>query len=50
MAASTPLWSKTDGNCCPTGGRADVTLRLVGTVLRIDTLKVTLGADAAGQE
>lgn len=50
MTASTPLWRTTDGNCCPTGGRADVTLRLVGTVLTIDTLKVTLGADAAGQE
>lgn len=50
MTASTPLWSKTDGNCCPTGGRADITLRLVGTTLTIDTLKVTLGADAAGQE
>jgi uncharacterized protein YecT (DUF1311 family) len=50
MTATTPLWTKADGNCCPTGGRADITLRLVGTTLTINTLKVTLGADAAQQE
>lgn len=50
MTASTPLWTKTDGNCCPTGGRADITLRLDGTVLTIEALKVTRGADAAQEE
>jgi hypothetical protein len=50
MTASTPLWKTGEGNCCPTGGRADIKLRLVGKMLVIDRLKVTRGADAADQE
>ncbi len=47
LTATTPIWQTTDGNCCPTAGRADVRLRLQDQRLVIDELKITKGADAA---
>ena len=46
LTASTPLWQKGDGNCCPTAGRADVTLGLEAERLVIRDLKIVKGADA----
>ncbi len=50
MTAATPLWrAKTDGNCCPTGGRADLVLAWQGDRLVLKSVKVKLGAKYAGQ-
>jgi len=50
MTAATPLWrKKTDGNCCPTGGRADIVLGWQGDRLVLKSLKVRLGAKYARQ-
>ena len=47
LTAATPLWKPTDGNCCPTGGRADLTFRITADAVVLDTAKITLGAKAA---
>lgn len=47
FTASTPLWQRSDGNCCPTAGRADIRLDLQGDRLVIRDLAVARGADAA---
>jgi uncharacterized protein len=47
LTASTPIWQTTDGNCCPTAGRADIRLKLQDRHLVIDDLKITKGAEAA---
>jgi uncharacterized protein len=47
MTAATPLWRSGDGNCCPTGGRAFVTLALTGHRLMIKAITVKLGEAAA---
>lgn len=47
FAASTPLWQAGDGNCCPTAGRADLTLSLQDGRLVIRELKIVKGAQAA---
>jgi hypothetical protein len=50
MTAATPLWrKKTDGNCCPTGGRADIRLGWQGDRLLVKSVQVKLGAKYAGQ-
>jgi uncharacterized protein len=44
MTGTTPLWLvKTDGNCCPTGGRADFTLGWQGDRLVVKSVQVKLG-------
>ena len=40
MTASTPLWRASDGNCCPSGGRADVRLRLQNDKLVLESVRV----------
>lgn len=47
LTASTPLWRQGDGNCCPTGGRAEMTLGWQGERLVLRELRVTRGAAAA---
>ena len=47
LTAATPLWRPNDGNCCATGGRADLTVKIVGDAVVLDQLKVTRGAKAA---
>lgn len=47
FAASTPLWQAGDGNCCPTAGRADLTLGLRDGRLVIRELEIVKGAQAA---
>jgi uncharacterized protein len=47
MTAETPLWRSGDGNCCPTGGRAFVTLALAGHRLVVKGVTVKLGEEAA---
>jgi hypothetical protein len=47
FAASTPLWQAGDGNCCPTAGRADLTLGLRNGRLVIRELEIVRGAQAA---
>jgi uncharacterized protein len=47
LTASTPIWQTTDGNCCPTAGRADIRLKLQDRRLVIDDLKITKGPEAA---
>jgi uncharacterized protein len=48
MTAVTPLWSRErDGNCCATGGRADIKLGLRGTAIVLDDVRVTRGEKAA---
>jgi hypothetical protein len=50
LTAATPLWrKKTDGNCCPTGGRADIVLGWQGDRLVLKSVKVRLGAKYARQ-
>jgi hypothetical protein len=45
MTATTPLWrKKTDGYCCPTGGRADFVLGWQGDRLVAKSVQVKLGA------
>jgi uncharacterized protein len=44
MIAAAPLWrKKTDGYCCPTGGRADMTLGWRDGRLIIESLQIKLG-------
>jgi uncharacterized protein len=51
MTVSTPLWDREkDGNCCPTGGRADIKLKLVGTRLTIESMTITRGEKAANPD
>ena len=40
MRATTGLYRKNDGNCCPTGGTANVTLKLEGNRLVLTGLKI----------
>jgi len=40
MRATTGLWRKKDANCCPTGGSAEIGLRLEGNRLVLASLKV----------
>ncbi len=47
--AATSLWRPHDANCCPTGGRAQISFRLQGEVLAIDQVTVTRGAKAAAR-
>jgi hypothetical protein len=48
MTAATPLWRKdVDGNCCPTGGRADIALGWQGDRLTVKSVRVKLGAKYA---
>ena len=44
MTGTTPLWRGSDGNCCPTGGRADFTLGWQGDQLTVNSVEVKLGA------
>jgi uncharacterized protein len=41
MTADTPLWSETDGNCCPTGGSVHVILALRGDRVVIRDARVS---------
>ena len=41
MTAETPLWRPRDGNCCPTGGSAYVTLELRGDAIVLIGLRVS---------
>jgi uncharacterized protein YecT (DUF1311 family) len=50
MTAETPLWRSGDGNCCPTGGRAFITLALTGHRLTVKAVTVKLGEAAARNE
>ena len=50
MIAGTPLWKSDDGNCCPTGGYADVTLGFTGQKIVLKDVKVKLGEKAASGE
>jgi hypothetical protein len=48
MVATTPLWRwKSDGNCCPTGGRADIVLDWQGDRLVLKSVTFKLGAKYA---
>ena len=48
LTASTPLWrTETDGNCCPTGGRADIDIGWQGDRLVVKSVQVKLGAKYA---
>jgi len=49
LTARTPLWRPGDGNCCPTGGRADITLAWQGERLVLRGFSVTRGEAAAQQ-
>lgn len=40
MTATTGLYRAKDGNCCPTGGTAEITLRFDGNRLSLATLKI----------
>jgi uncharacterized protein len=44
MTGTTPLWRGSDGNCCPTGGRADFTLGWQGDRLTVKSVQVKPGA------
>lgn len=50
LTATTALWKDADANCCPTGGRVAVKLRLEGDSLVIADTNVKLGEDAARAE
>jgi hypothetical protein len=39
LKATTHLWAPDDGNCCPTGGQATVTFKLVGDRLEIVSIQ-----------
>src|SRR5262249_50607852 len=41
MTVTTGLWRSEDGNCCPTGGRADVKLHIDGDRLAITSVNVS---------
>lgn len=43
LTAVTPLWRDGDGNCCPTGGRAEIRLGWEGDRLALRDLRVRLG-------
>lgn len=43
LTAETPLWRSNDGNCCPTGGRAEIRLGWEGDRLVLRDLRVRLG-------
>jgi hypothetical protein len=47
LTAVTPLWRGEDGNCCPTGGRADLRLGWQGDRLVLREVQVTRGPAAA---
>jgi hypothetical protein len=48
MTATTPLWRRrTDGNCCPTGGRADIVLTWQSDRLVLKSVQFKLGAQYA---
>lgn len=50
MTAATPLWRDgTDGNCCPTGGGAEISFAWQGDRLMVKAVQVKLGAKYAGQ-
>lgn len=36
---SAPVWQRTDANCCPTGGRIEMDLRLQGAVLTVVSVR-----------
>lgn len=50
FTASTPLWQGSDGNCCPTAGRADIRLGLERDRLVLREVTVTRGEKAAGSD
>lgn len=50
MTAATPLWGPTDGNCCPSGGRATFRLGLKDRRLSLEDIRITLGRAAAERE
>jgi len=50
MTAETPLWQKGDANCCPTGGRATISLGLKGQRLVLEEVKVERGEAAARRD
>ncbi len=49
MTARTPLWQGSDGNCCPTGGRAEITLAWQGERVVLRDLRIVRGRAAAEQ-
>jgi len=49
LVAETPLWQGSDGNCCPTAGRAVIRLGLKDRRLVIEDVKVFRGAAEAGR-
>jgi uncharacterized protein len=48
FTASTPLWQGSDGNCCPTAGRADIRLGLERDRLVLREVTIARGEKAAG--
>jgi uncharacterized protein len=50
FTASTPLWQGSDGNCCPTAGRADVKLGLERDRLVLREVTIARGEKAAGSD
>jgi len=40
LAAKTPLWRKSDPNCCPTGGQAEIAFRWQGDRLAIHEVRL----------
>ncbi|HUH86249.1 MAG TPA: hypothetical protein VLX85_16695 [Stellaceae bacterium] len=50
MTVETPLWKKSDGNCCPTAGSATIVLGFKGQRLVVEQLAVRRGAVAASGE
>jgi uncharacterized protein YecT (DUF1311 family) len=40
LSACTPLWRKQDGNCCPTGGRADLALGWRGDRIALQSIRL----------
>lgn len=47
FTASTPLWQGSDGNCCPTAGRADIKLGLERDRLVLREVTIARGEKAA---
>jgi hypothetical protein len=45
LGACTPLWRKQDGNCCPTGGRADLALGWRGDRIALDSIRLRKGGE-----
>jgi uncharacterized protein len=50
FTASTPLWQGTDGNCCPTAGRADIRLGLEHDRLVLREVTIARGEKAADSD